>query len=70
MLEKLTVIVGEIQVGNTSVKMGNMGKNILDALLSSKNINKLQYQRLVKKLFSVQEFNGKRNNIKQFFSKK
>ena len=53
MLEKLTVIVGEIQAGNTSVKMRNMGQNILDALLSSKNINKSQYQRLVKKSFSV-----------------
>ena len=54
MPEKLTVIVGEIQVSNTSVKMGNMGKNIVDALLSSKNIIKIQYQRLVKKVvFSI-----------------
>ena len=53
MLEKLTVIVGEIQAGNTSVKMRNLGQNILDALLSSKNINKSQYRKLVKKFFSV-----------------
>ena len=53
MLEKLTVIVGEIQAGNTSFKMRNMGQSILDALLSSKNINKSQYQKLVKRYFSV-----------------
>ena len=53
MLEKLTVIVGEIQAGNNSLKMRNTGQNILDAMLSSKNINKSQYQKLVKKYFSV-----------------
>ena len=36
MLQKLTVIVGEIEAGITSVKMRNMGQSILDALLSSK----------------------------------
>ena len=53
MLEKLTMIVGEIQAGNTSLKMRNTGQNILDAMLSSKNINKSQYLKLVKKYFSV-----------------
>ena len=53
MLEKLTMIVGEIQAGNTSLKMRNAGQNILDAMLSSKNINKSQYLKLVKKYFSV-----------------
>ena len=53
LLEQLTVIIGEMEAGNTSIKMRNMGQSILDALLRSKGINKTQYQKLVKKYFNV-----------------
>ena len=55
LLEKLTVIIGEMEAGNTSVKMRNMGQTILDTLLRTKSINKPQYQKLVKKYFRVRE---------------
>ena len=51
MLQKLTLIIAEMEAGNTSVKMRNMGQTILDALLRSKHMNKGQYQQLVKKYF-------------------
>ena len=53
LLEKLTLIIGEIEAGNTSIQMRNMGVSILDTLLKSKAINKGQYQKLVKKYFKV-----------------
>ena len=53
LLNKLTVIIGEMEAGNTSVKMRNMGQTILDTLLRTKSINKSQYQKLVKKYFRV-----------------
>jgi len=53
LLEKLTLIIGEIEAGNTSIQMRNTGQSILDALLRSKSINKSQYQKLVKKYFKV-----------------
>ena len=53
LLEKLTLIIGEMEAGNTSIQMRNMGVSILDALLKSKSINKAQYQTLVKKYFKV-----------------
>ena len=53
MLQKLTLIIAEMEAGNTSVKMRNMGQTILDALLRSKHINKGQYQKLVKKYFPI-----------------
>ena len=53
LLEKLTLIIGEMEAGNTSVKMRNMGQTILDTLLRTKSINKSQYQKLVKKYFGV-----------------
>ena len=51
MLQKLTLIIAEIEAGNTSIDMRNMGQTILDALLRSKHLNKQQYQQLVKKYF-------------------
>ena len=54
MLKKLTLIIAEVEAGNTGVKIRNTGQSIPDALLHSKHINKQQYQQLV----------GKRNNIK------
>ena len=53
LLNKFTLIIGEMEAGNTSVKMRNMGQTILDTLLRTKSINKSQYQKLVKKYFGV-----------------
>ena len=53
LINKLTLIIGEMEAGNTSIQMRNMGVSILDALLKSESINKAQYQKLVKKYFKV-----------------
>ena len=53
MLQKLTLIIAEMEAGNTSIKMRNIGQSILDALLHSKHMNKGQYQKLVKKYFPL-----------------
>ena len=53
LINKLTLIIGEMEAGNTSIQMRNMGVSILDTLLKSKAINKGQYQKLVKKYFKV-----------------
>ena len=53
LLQKLTLIIGEMEAGNTSIQMRNTGQSILDTLLKSKAINKSQYQKLVKKYFRV-----------------
>ena len=45
MLQKLTLIIAEMEAGNTSLKMRNMGQRILDALLHSNHINKGQCQK-------------------------
>ena len=41
-LQKLTLIIAEMEAGNTSIKMRNMGQTILDALLHAKHLNKQQ----------------------------
>ena len=51
MLQKLTLIIAEMEAGNTSIDMRNMEQTILDALLRSKHLNKQQYGQLVKKYF-------------------
>ena len=53
MPQKLTLIIAEMEAGNTSLKMRNMGQSILDALLHSKHMKKQQYQKLVKKYFPL-----------------
>ena len=53
MLQKLTLIIAEMEAGNTSIKMRNMGQTILDALLHENHINKGQYRQLVKKYFAL-----------------
>ena len=45
LLKKLAVILGEMEAGNTSLKMRNMGQTILDTLLENKSINKTAYQK-------------------------
>ena len=53
MLQKLTLIIAEMEAGNTSIEMRNMGQTILDALLHAKHLNKGQYRKLVKKYFAL-----------------
>ena len=53
LLQKLAVILGEMEAGNTSLKMRNMGQTILDTLLENKSINKTAYGKLVKKYFPL-----------------
>ena len=53
MLQKLTLIIAEMEAGNTSLQMRNMGQSILDVLLHAGHINKQQYQKLVKKYFPL-----------------
>ena len=53
LLEKLAVILGVMEAGNTSLKMRNMGQTILDTLLKNKSINKSSYQKIVKKYFPL-----------------
>ena len=53
LLQKLAVILGEMEAGNTSIKMRNMGQTILDTLLENKSINKTAYGKLVKKYFPL-----------------
>ena len=55
MLQKLTLIIAEMEAGNTSIKMRNMGQTILDALLHANHLNKGQYRKLVKKYFAIYE---------------
>ena len=53
MLQKLTLIIAEMEAGNTSIEMRNMGQTILDALLHANHLNKVQYRKLVKKYFDL-----------------
>ena len=53
MLQKLTLIIAEMEAGNTSIKMRNMGQTILDALFNANHLNKVQYGKLVKKYFAL-----------------
>ena len=53
LLKQLAVILGEMEAGNTSLEMRNMGQTILDTLLENKSINKTTYQKLVKKYFRL-----------------
>ena len=53
LLQKLAVILGEMEAGNSSLKMRNMGQTILDTLLENKSINKTTYGKLVKKYFPL-----------------
>ena len=53
LLKKLAVILGEMEAGNTSIEMRNMGQTILDTLLKNKSINKTAYGKLGKKYFPL-----------------
>ena len=53
LLKKLELIIGEVIAGNTSIKMRNMGVNILDTLLRMSIINRKQYNQLYNQYFKV-----------------
>ena len=53
LLKKLELIIGEVVAGNTSIKMRNMGVNILDTLLRMSTINRPQYNKLYNQYFKV-----------------
>ena len=46
-------VVLEMEAGNTSIKMRNMGQTILDSLLKNKTLNKTAYHKIVKKYFPL-----------------
>ena len=54
LLKKLELIVGEILAGNTSIEMRNTGFAILDILLKTSKINKVQHEKLYETYFKVQ----------------
>ena len=53
LLKKLELIIGEVLAGNRSIKMRNMGVNILDTLLRMSTINRPQYNKLYNQYFKV-----------------
>ena len=53
LLQKLTLIIGEMEAGNASIEMRNMGQSILDTLWRTRAMNKAQYQKLVKTYFKI-----------------
>ena len=53
LLKKLELIIGEVIAGNRSIKMRNMGVNILDTLLRMSTINRKQYNQLYNQYFNV-----------------
>ena len=53
LLKKLELIIGKILAGNTSIKMRNMGVNILDTLLKIATINRSQYNKIYNNYFKI-----------------
>ena len=53
LLKKLELIIGEILAGNTSIKMRNMGVNILDTLLKIATIKRSQYNKIYNNYFKI-----------------
>ena len=53
LLKKLELIIGELIAGNTSIKMRNMGVNILDTLLRMSTINRPQYNKIYNNYFKT-----------------
>ena len=53
LLKKLAVILGEMEAGNTSIQMRNMGQTILDTLLENGSLKKSAYGALVRKYFPL-----------------
>ena len=53
LLNKLELIIGSLNAGNTSIQMRNTGVNILDTLLKMATINRSQYNKLYNQYFKV-----------------
>ena len=53
LLNKLELIIGSLNAGNTSIKMRNTGVNILNILLRMTTINRSQYNKLYNQYFKV-----------------
>ena len=53
LLNKLELIIGSLNSGNTSIQMRNTGVNILDTLLKMATINRSQYKKLYNQYFKV-----------------
>ena len=53
LLKKLELIIGEVLAGNSSIKMRNTGVAILDMLLRTATISRLQYSKLYNRYFKV-----------------
>ena len=53
LLKMLAVILGEMEAGNTSIQMRNMGQTILDTLLENGSLKKSAYGALVRKYFPL-----------------
>ena len=53
LLNKLELIIGSLNAGNTSIQMRNIGVNILDTLLKMATINRSQYKKLYNQYFKV-----------------
>ena len=53
LLNKLELIIGSLNAGNTSIQMRNTGVNILNILLRMTTINRSQYNKLYNQYFKV-----------------
>ena len=53
LLNKLELIIGSLNAGNTSIQMRNTGVNILDTLLKMATINRSQYKKLYNQYFKI-----------------
>ena len=53
LLNKLELIIGSLNAGNTSIQMRNTGVSILDTLLRMATINRSQYNKLYNQYFKV-----------------
>ena len=53
LLNKLELIIGSLNAGNTSIQMRNIGVNILDTLLKMATINRSQYKKLYNQYFKI-----------------
>ena len=53
LLNKLELIIGSLNAGNTSIQMRNTGVDILDTLLKMATINRSQYKKLYNQYFKI-----------------
>ena len=53
LVNKLELIIGSLNAGNTSIQMRNTGVNILDMLLKMTTVNRSQYKKLYNQYFKI-----------------